>query len=89
MEAYSHEIPDGPTPFNSVTVKQTQIDEIIGYTLFIFFVSTDDVSQRHSGRRPGDRRAAGWWIGRRSWSSATSCSRNSRRVRPIRPGTFI
>jgi hypothetical protein len=41
MEAYSREVSDGPTAFNSITVKQTQIDEITGYTLFIFFVSTE------------------------------------------------
>lgn len=41
MEAYSRETPDGPTRFDSIAVKQTQIDEKTGYTLFIFFVSTD------------------------------------------------
>ena len=42
MKAYSHEFPDGPTPFKSIAVKQTQIDEGSGNTLFIFFVSTDE-----------------------------------------------
>ncbi len=41
MEAYSREAPDGPTAFSSITVKQTQINEITGYTLFIFFVATE------------------------------------------------
>lgn len=41
MEAYSHDAPDGPTPFTSIAVKQTQIDEKSGNTLFIFFVSTE------------------------------------------------
>lgn len=41
MEAYSREVPDGPTAFNSITAKQTQLDESTGYTLLIFFVSTD------------------------------------------------
>lgn len=41
MEAYSHEVPDGPTPFTSLAVKQTQVDAESGSTLFIFFVSTD------------------------------------------------
>jgi hypothetical protein len=41
MEAHSHEFPDGPTPFTSIAVKQTQIDENSGHTLFIFFVSTE------------------------------------------------
>jgi hypothetical protein len=40
MEAYSHEAPDGPTAFTSITAKQTQIDETTGYTLLIFFVAT-------------------------------------------------
>lgn len=41
MKAYSRESPDGPTPFKSISVKQTQIDEKTGYTLFIFLVSTE------------------------------------------------
>jgi hypothetical protein len=41
METHSHEFPDGPTPFKSIAVKQTQVDEISGNTLFIFFVSTE------------------------------------------------
>ncbi|MEY3897176.1 MAG: hypothetical protein RLZZ214_2697 [Verrucomicrobiota bacterium] len=41
MEAYSREVPDGPTPFTAIAVKQTQIDEKSGHTLFIFFVSTE------------------------------------------------
>lgn len=41
MEAYSHEVPDGPTPFKSISVKQCQIDEKTGNTLYVFFVSTE------------------------------------------------
>lgn len=41
MEAYSREVPDDPTPFTAIAVKQTQIDEKSGHTLFIFFVSTE------------------------------------------------
>jgi len=41
MENYSREAPDGPTPFKSITVKQSQTDEKTGNTLFIFMVETD------------------------------------------------
>lgn len=41
MEAYSHEAPDGPTAFKSVSVKQSYTDEKTGGTLFIFYVMTD------------------------------------------------
>lgn len=40
MEAYSHEAPDGPTPYQSVSLAQSSIDEKTGYTLFIFNVKT-------------------------------------------------
>ncbi len=40
MEAYSHQGPDGPTPFKSISVKQSQIDEKNGNTLLIFQVDT-------------------------------------------------
>lgn len=41
MEAYSREVPDGPTPFKSISVKQSHLDENSGYTLLIFFVKTE------------------------------------------------
>lgn len=41
MEAYSHEVPDGPTNFGSIAAKQSQIDEATGNTLFIFVVTTE------------------------------------------------
>lgn len=41
MEAYSHEVPDGPTEFKSISVKQSQLDENTGTTLFIFLVVTE------------------------------------------------
>lgn len=41
MEAYSHEVPDGPTAFKSISVKQSYTDEKTGGTLFIFYVMTD------------------------------------------------
>lgn len=41
MEAYSHEVPDGPTAYKSISVKQSQTDETTGNTLFIFQVSTE------------------------------------------------
>ncbi len=40
MEAYSHQTPDGPTPFKSISLKQSQIDEKTGNTLFVFQVDT-------------------------------------------------
>ncbi len=43
MEAYSHEVPDGPTDYKSITVKQSQTDEMSGNTLFIFLVVTKDM----------------------------------------------
>jgi hypothetical protein len=42
MEAHSHEFPDGPTPFKSIAIKQTQIDENTGNSLSIFFVATEE-----------------------------------------------
>ncbi|MES2477437.1 MAG: hypothetical protein V4640_16745 [Verrucomicrobiota bacterium] len=45
MEAYSHQVPDGPTNFGSIAVKQSQIDEATGNTLFIFLVSTEKFPQ--------------------------------------------
>ena len=43
MEAYSHVAPDGPTPFKSIAVKQSQTDDKTGNTLFIFQVDTEAV----------------------------------------------
>lgn len=42
MEAYSHKVPDGPTHYTSISVKQSRIDETSGHTLLVFFVSTED-----------------------------------------------
>lgn len=44
MEAYSREAPDGPTAFQSVSVKHSYIDEQTGSTLFIFYVTTEKFS---------------------------------------------
>ncbi len=41
MEAYSHEAPDGPTDFQSISVKQSHLDEKSGTTLYIFYVVTE------------------------------------------------
>ena len=41
MEAYSREVPDGPTVYKSVSVKQSNIDEKTGTTLLIFYVTTE------------------------------------------------
>jgi hypothetical protein len=40
MEAYSHEAPDGPTTYQSVSLAQSAIDDKTGNTLFIFNVKT-------------------------------------------------
>jgi len=45
MEAYSREAPDGPTSYKSITVKQSQIDEKTGLTLFVFVVLTEKFPQ--------------------------------------------
>ena len=41
MEAYSRVVPDGPTPFKSISVQQSHLDEKTGNTLFVFFVKTE------------------------------------------------
>ena len=41
MEAYSHQAPDGPTAFKSLSVKHSYIDEQTGNTLLIFYVATE------------------------------------------------
>ena len=43
MEAYSHQAPDGPTPFKAISVKQSQINEKTGNTLFVFQVNTETI----------------------------------------------
>ncbi|MEO8613641.1 MAG: hypothetical protein ABI600_00750 [Luteolibacter sp.] len=43
MEAYSQQAPDGPTPFKSISVKQSQTDEKSGNTLFVFQVDTESI----------------------------------------------
>lgn len=58
MEAYSRVASDGPTPCNSISVKQTQVDEKTGYTLFIFFVATDAFP---SGIPAAVQETAGGW----------------------------
>ncbi len=45
MEAYSKEAPDGPTSYKSIAVKQSQIDEKTGLTLFVFVVVTEKFPQ--------------------------------------------
>lgn len=41
MEAYSHKVPDGPTPYQSLSVIQSQLEEKTGRMLLIFLVITD------------------------------------------------
>ena len=40
MEAYAKDNPDGPTPFESFSVKHSQVDEKTGSTLFVFQVDS-------------------------------------------------
>lgn len=42
MEAYSHDVPDGPTTYRAISVKQSHIDEATGFTFYIFYVATVD-----------------------------------------------
>ena len=41
MEAYSRKVPDGPTPFKSISVQNSYTDKKTGNTLFIFEVITE------------------------------------------------
>ncbi|RYD21088.1 MAG: hypothetical protein EOP88_12670 [Verrucomicrobiaceae bacterium] len=41
MEAYSREVPDGPTAYRTITVKQSEVDESTRSTIFIFMVTTE------------------------------------------------
>jgi hypothetical protein len=59
MEAYSREVPDGPTVYQSIIVKQSQFDESSGSTLFIFLVTTE----RHPEGIPvAVRETTGGWL---------------------------
>ncbi len=40
MEACSREVSDGPTPYQSISLKQSEVDDATGNTLFIFLVVT-------------------------------------------------
>ena len=40
MEAYSHKVPDGPTPYQSISIQNSYTDKITGNTLFIYQVIT-------------------------------------------------
>ncbi len=59
MESYSHEVPDGPTAFTSVSLKQSHIDEKTGNTLYIFQVVTDKYP---SGIPVAIKETAGGWL---------------------------
>lgn len=59
MEAYSHAVPDGPTPFKSITVKQSQVDPATGNTLFIFIVTTE---QFPTGIPVAVKETGGGWL---------------------------
>ena len=59
MEAYSHAVPDGPTAFKSITVKQSQVDPATGNTLFIFIVTTE---QFPSGIPVAVKETSGGWL---------------------------
>ena len=59
MEAYSHAVPDGPTAFKSITVKQSQVDPATGNTLFIFIVTTE---QFPAGIPVAVKETSGGWL---------------------------
>lgn len=59
MEAYSRAVPDGPTPFKSITVKQSQVDPVTGNTLFIFIVTTE---QFPAGIPVAVKETGGGWL---------------------------
>ncbi|MEO5913409.1 MAG: hypothetical protein ABIS50_04195 [Luteolibacter sp.] len=59
MEAYSHEVRDGPTAFKSISVKQSQVDETSGNTLFIFIVATE---QFPTGIPVAVKETGGGWL---------------------------
>lgn len=44
MEAYAKDNPDGPTPFESFSVKHSQVDEKSGSTLFVFQVDSPNTA---------------------------------------------
>lgn len=41
MEAYAREVPDGPTVYKSISMKQTHVDEATGQRVYIFYVATE------------------------------------------------
>lgn len=59
MEAYSRAVPDGPTPFKSISVKQSQVDPATGNTLFIFIVTTE---QFPAGIPVAVKETGGGWL---------------------------
>ena len=59
MEAYSREAPDGPTAFQTISVKQSHIDEATGNTLFIFYVKTEKFP---GGIPVAVKETAGGWL---------------------------
>ena len=59
MEAYSRAVPDGPTPFKSISVKQSQVDPATGNTLFIFIVTTE---QFPAGIPVAVKETSGGWL---------------------------
>ncbi|MES2659385.1 MAG: hypothetical protein V4689_12265 [Verrucomicrobiota bacterium] len=59
MEAYSREVPDGPTVYQSISVKHSQVDEKTGNTLFIFVVTTE---QFPTGIPVAVKETGGGWL---------------------------
>lgn len=59
MEAYSREVPDGPTAYRAITVKQSEVEESTRSTIFIFMVTTE----RHPEGIPvAVKETAGGWL---------------------------
>lgn len=59
MEAYSREVPDGPTAYRAITVKQSEVEESTQSTIFIFMVTTE----RHPEGIPvAVKETAGGWL---------------------------
>jgi hypothetical protein len=59
MESYSHEVADGPTAYQSISLAQSSIDEKTGNTLFIFNVKT---SKSPTGMPVVVKETPGGWL---------------------------
>jgi hypothetical protein len=64
MESYSHKVPDGPTPYKSLSIQNSYTDKRSGNTLFIFQV----ITERHPAGFPVavSETSSGWQV---DWQS--------------------